>query len=128
MFKSKSDHSVVTTLIGESTLVKGCIDSPFSLHIEGRVEGEIKSQGHVAIAKGSVVKAHIVAKSVFVAGEVVGSIEVLSELEISGTGKVIGDLTGNCLKVQPGAIYQGKVNMSMIQSKNPIEGDSVLKL
>jgi cytoskeletal protein CcmA (bactofilin family) len=68
------------------------------------------------------VKANIVGKSVVVAGEVVGNIEAISGLRICQTGRVYGDISGDQLIIEEGAIYKGNVNMDIISSNNVYEG------
>ena len=65
---------------------------------------------------------NIFAKQVVIAGEVIGNIEATSGLEICNTGRVYGDISGDRLIIDEGAIYKGKVNMDVISSKNIYEG------
>ena len=108
----------VTTLIGKGTDFKGTIDTQGTVRIEGTMEGRITAQGDIYIGEQSIVKADIVGKRIVVAGEVTGSIEAINGLEITGTGKVYGDVTGSQLIVAEGAVYKGKVNMDLISSKS----------
>jgi len=120
-------NELVQTVIGEHTRVVGSIDTQSSLRVEGSVEGSIHSQGEVFIGSGSVTKANIVGKTVIVAGEVIGDIEAINGLQILKTGKVYGDISGDHLFIEEGAIYKGKVNMDVISSKNAYEGSVQLK-
>ena len=43
-------------------------------------------------------------------------------LHICKTGKVYGNVTGDQLIIEEGAIYRGKVNMDIISAKNAYEG------
>jgi cytoskeletal protein CcmA (bactofilin family) len=125
--KSFFRNDIVNTVIGEDSAVKGVIHSQRSLRIEGSFEGEIKAQGEVYIGINSCVKASIFAQHIIIAGEVIGNIEVIKSLTILKTGKVYGDISGDQLNIEEGAIYKGKVNMDVISSKNSIEGEFQLK-
>lgn len=122
MRKSKYNTDLVNTIVGEDCEFKGSIHSQQSVRLEGHLEGEINSQGEVFIGVKSKVKANIIAKRVIISGEVIGNIEALNGLEIRKTGRVYGDITGNRLIIEEGAIYKGKVNMDVISSKNLYEG------
>ncbi len=126
MAKKRVDTSLINTFIGEDSTLKGSIHSQRSIRIEGTIEGDINSQGEVFIGQKSKIKANIVGKHVIVAGEVQGNIEAVKGLEIKATGKVYGDITGDHLMIQEGGIYKGKVNMDVISTKNPYEGESQL--
>jgi cytoskeletal protein CcmA (bactofilin family) len=117
-FKSE----IVNTVIGEDSHFTGVIQTQRSIRIDGTMDGEINSQGEVFIGEKSHVKANIVAKRVVVAGEVIGNIEAVRGLHISRTGRVYGDISGDQLLIEEGAIYKGRVNMDIISSQNVYEG------
>lgn len=122
------NNELITTILGEDCNFQGTIHTQRSLRIEGRFEGgEINAQGDVIIGEKSIVKATIFAKRVIVSGEVIGNIETTNGLQITSTGKVYGDLKGDQLLIEEGAIYKGKVNMDVITSKNVYEGGFSLK-
>jgi cytoskeletal protein CcmA (bactofilin family) len=113
----------LTTYLGENTHVKGTLHTQMSIRIDGVIEGDIHAQGEVFIGEKSKIKANIVAKRIVVAGEVIGSIEALQGLEILSSGRVYGDIRGARLTIQKGAVYRGRVNMDVIVSENPYEGE-----
>ena len=121
--KKRYKSEIVNILIGEDSHIKGTIETQRSIRIEGSLEGEIHSQGEVYIGEKSQVNANIVGKRVIIAGEFSGSIEAISSLYIAKTGKVYGDISGNELTIEDGAIYKGKVNMDVISSTNFSDGD-----
>lgn len=120
LFEQKKSYveSGITTLIGKGTEFKGTIDTQGSVRVEGFIEGKINAQGDIFIAQESIVKADIIGKKIVVAGDLTGTVEALSGLEITQTGKVVGDVTGTQLIISEGAVYKGKVNMDIISSKS----------
>ena len=119
----KFNNEIVTTIIGKDTEFKGTMHSQGSIRIEGKLEGEINSQGEVYIGEESKVKANIFGKNVIIAGEVVGNIEAVNGLEICSSGRVYGNISGDRLVIEEGSVYKGKVNMDIISSKNIYEGN-----
>ena len=111
------EEGAVDTLIGEQAKIEGIIHSQGSIRIEGSVKGEIHSQGEVFVGEKSHVNASIFARRVTVAGEVKGNIEAVNGLEIVSAGKVYGDITGDRLIIEEGAVYKGNVNMDVITPK-----------
>ena len=118
----KFNTDIVNTVVGEEAQFNGKLHTQCSIRIEGGLEGEINCQGDVYIGENSTVKANIMGKNIIVAGEVVGNIETLKGLHITRTGRVYGDISGDHLTIEEGAIYKGKVNMDVISSKNDYEG------
>ncbi|MFC1752435.1 polymer-forming cytoskeletal protein [Thermoproteota archaeon] len=123
----KFKNEIVNTIIGEDTNIKGSIHAQRSIRIEGGLEGEVSSQGEVYVGENSKIKANVFGSRVIIAGEVTGNIEATNGLEILKTGKVYGDITGDQLVVEEGAIYKGKVNMDVISTENPYEGKAEYK-
>lgn len=113
---------ILNTLIGKGTDFKGVLHTQGSVHVEGHFEGEINAKGEVFVAEKSKVKANIFAKRVVISGEVIGNIETVQGLEISKMGRVYGNISGDRLIIEEGAIYKGKVNMDIISSQNQYEG------
>lgn len=123
--KSKRNSSGISTILGPDTSIKGTIDSQESMRIEGNFEGTINSQGEVYVGEGAVVNADVFGKRIIVAGELKGTIEAINGLEITGTGRVYGDITGDRLIVDEGAVYKGNVNMDIITSKKKYEEEKL---
>ncbi len=122
MKPAKFNNEIVTTIVGQETTFSGTINTQESIRIEGKIEGEVISQGEVYIGQKSKVRANIIAKRVVIAGEVWGNIEASKGLRICESGRVYGDITGANLVVEEGAVYRGKVNMDVISAENIYEG------
>ncbi|MFC1483220.1 polymer-forming cytoskeletal protein [Candidatus Margulisiibacteriota bacterium] len=115
--RRKKHLSAIHTIIGAETAFKGTITSQESVRIDGSFEGKINSQGEVYIGESAQVKADVFGKRVIVAGEVTGSVEAINGLEITGTGRVYGDIVGDRLIIDEGAVYKGSVSMDIITSR-----------
>ena len=123
--KRRRDLSGIYTILGPDTSFKGILDTQESLRVEGTFDGTINSQGDVYIGEGSVVSANVYGKRVIVSGELKGMVEAINGLEITGTGRVYGDVTGDRLIVDEGAVYKGNVNMDIITSKKKYEEEKL---
>lgn len=119
------EEGAVDTLIGEQAKIEGVIHCQGSLRIEGYIKGEIHSQGEVFVGEKSQIEATIFARRVTVAGEVKGNIEAVNGLEILSTGKVHGDIVGDRLVIEEGAIYHGDVKMDVITPKKLAENHTL---
>ncbi len=110
--RTPPNPSLLSTLIGKDTEIVGTLRVAQSIRIEGRVEGEIIAKGDVHVGENGRIAATITAKRVFVSGQVLGEINVTNGLEILKTGRVTGKVNGDSLVIEPGAVYEGEVNMT----------------
>ena len=67
-------------------------------------------------------------RRVVVAGEVTGNVEAINGLEITGTGRVYGDVIGDRLIIDEGAVYKGNVKMDIVTSKKAYEDELKAKI
>lgn len=118
--KPRSD--TIKSLIGPLADCRGTLRSDDSIQIEGYFEGELFVKNSVYITEKSRVKATIHAYKVIVSGEVIGDITAIHSILVTKTGQVYGNLSGNELHIEPGALYKGKVNMDIISGHNEYEG------
>ena len=99
-------------LIGEGSVFEGRFFVEGSIRIEGKFEGEIKTEDQLIIAPSGKVKTDIVAKRVVVAGTLIGNIKASEEVNLLETGKVLGNIETPKLIVEPGIVSQGKVSIT----------------
>ncbi len=120
------DRKTVDTLIGKGMEFQGNLIGQGSLRVEGKIQGEVITNGDLYIGETGIVRADIKAHNVIVAGELNGNIECAKRLEVASTGKVFGDVKTTVLAVEEGAIIKGNVEMKT-KSDDTQNGLKVLK-
>ncbi|HHV62872.1 MAG TPA: polymer-forming cytoskeletal protein [Firmicutes bacterium] len=80
------------TLIAPETHFRGKIISRGTLRIDGRVEGEISTEGDVVIGESGWVLAQIRARNILVAGKVKGNLMPAGRVEIATTASLEGNI------------------------------------
>ncbi|CAM3626495.1 bactofilin family protein [Marinicrinis lubricantis] len=116
------------TLIGEGSTVEGNIKSQAGLRIEGKVTGDIECTGDVTIGEKGSAHSNIKARNVINAGTIEGSVESKGTLNVTSTGKVIGDINVSSLIIAQGGIFQGSSTMELkAYSPQKLEEDSSAK-
>jgi len=95
------------SVIGTDILVKGDIEAEVDLHIEGRVQGDVRC-ATLILGERSSVTGNIFAERVRVSGIVEGGIET-TDLAIESTARVKGDVTYSRLRIANGGIIQGSM-------------------
>ncbi|MBC8389454.1 MAG: polymer-forming cytoskeletal protein [Actinobacteria bacterium] len=98
------------TIIAEGVIVEGKIRSRGSTRIDGKVDGDIVSQKDFIIGKEGKVKATVKTANAVIAGSFQGEMVASGEVEITSTGKFIGNLTQKdaLLTVSKGGLFKGE--------------------
>ncbi|MGJ8677305.1 MAG: bactofilin family protein [Akkermansiaceae bacterium] len=88
--------------------IKGHIKFSNDLVVDGRIEGEIESDGSLTIGENAHIKAEIKTRSVIIYGKVHGNIEVSDKVELKANAELVGNIKAASLSIEPGAIFVGK--------------------
>jgi cytoskeletal protein CcmA (bactofilin family) len=115
-------QSNATTLIGPAAHIKGELVSSDNVHIEGRIEGKVKSTKQVIIGQKGLVQAEVEAETVSIRGKLEGDCRATGKVEITESGQVYGNIAAPTIAVSEGAIFRGASNMNVEPSpaKDPI--------
>jgi cytoskeletal protein CcmA (bactofilin family) len=98
------------TIIAEGVIVEGKIHSRGSTRVDGAVNGDIISHKDFIIGKEGKVKATVKTANAVIAGSFQGEMVASGEVEITPTGKFIGNLTlkDALLTVSKGGVFKGE--------------------
>lgn len=88
--------------------IKGSIRFANELLFDGKIEGELISDGNLTIGKNAQVNGEIRTKSVCVMGTVTGNITVTDKCELKSSSTLTGDLKANRIVIEEGATFIGK--------------------
>ncbi|MDO5089351.1 MAG: polymer-forming cytoskeletal protein [Leptotrichiaceae bacterium] len=103
------------SVISAKTYVKGVVETDSMTQIEGVLEGDIKCDNTVHVSSGGRIVGNIVAKTVFVDGEVSG--EILAEkVEIGEKGRVLANVVSTLFVIQEGGLFEGNKKMKKAEA------------
>jgi cytoskeletal protein CcmA (bactofilin family) len=102
--------SKTLTVIAEGVTIEGKINSPGSTRIDGTIKGEVISDKEVIIGKEGKVNANIQTRNAVIAGSFNGEMNATGEVEISSTGRFIGNLIQKeaLLTIAKGGLFKGE--------------------
>lgn len=113
------------SVFGSDVVVKGDISASADLHIDGRIEGDIKCASLVQ-GEGSEIAGAVIAESARLAGRVNGSITA-RELVILKSAVIEGDVHYDALTIEQGAQVDGRFapnSQSKSKAAAPVESDT----
>lgn len=109
------------SMIGADIVITGNIEASVDLHIEGRVNGDVRC-ATLILGETSAVHGKIFADRVRVSGEVDGAVET-KDLAVEATARVTGEIVYERLRVANGGVLEGR-----IERREMSGGESSLKL
>jgi cytoskeletal protein CcmA (bactofilin family) len=101
-----------TTFIAPTTQIVGKISGKGPFVFCGTVEGDCDIDGPVTLAPGGNWQGTIRATDIVVAGTVQGDVIAKQRVEIAGTARITGSLSGNSIAVAEGAVIEGEIKVT----------------
>lgn len=111
MWEKKKHVEDTKAFLGKGAEFIGKLMFNGNVRIDGDFQGEIFGQGSVDVGEGALVKANIAVNSLYIGGEVRGSIEVKEKINIHSTGKFFGDVRTPVFIMEEGALFDGRSHM-----------------
>jgi len=113
MFKKQEeiDTTRIDTIIGKEATINGTIEAKGVLRVDGKVTGQLNTNGDIIISESGQIEADIKCRSISIAGTLQGNVEASGILEIEPSGKLYGDISVAKLSIGDGATFQGSCSM-----------------
>lgn len=97
--------------IGKSLQIQGEVTGNEDITIDGRIDGKINLGDHtLTIGPTGRIQADIQARSVVIAGQVVGKVTAADKVEIASTGSLKGDIRSARVVLMEGSQFKGNVD------------------
>lgn len=88
--------------------IKGTVKFSNDLVVDGKIEGQIASDGNLTVGENARIKAEIKTSTVVVYGKVHGNITAADRVDLKATAEVVGDIKAKVLSIDAGATFVGK--------------------
>ncbi len=95
------------SFIGTDVVISGNVTGTSQLHIDGRVDGDVKCETLIQ-GEGGTIAGHIACDSVHLAGLVDGTVKA-RVVTLEPTARVTGDLSYETLSIAAGATIEGRL-------------------
>ena len=112
------EHSMSTTgntsknVLNSDVEIKGNLKFSGELTLEGKLEGEVQTDGVLNLGDTAVVNGNINAQSVVVRGKINGNINAKEKIEIKAKAELFGDIRATKLVVEEGVTFVGKTEVN----------------
>ena len=99
------------TLLAKGVVLKGEIHVEGTVRIDGRLDGEIQTKGHVIIGEDGLVQGIITAGTVVSSGRIKAKVTANERIQLMKTSTLIGEVLTPILIMEEGAKLQGTTDM-----------------
>ena len=103
----------ITNIIAAGTIIDGPLTTKEGVRVDGTINSNVTVNGSLIVGQEGKIIGAVTATNVFLAGEIQGNISASAgKVEISDTGKLIGDLSAKTLVIDENAVFQGQCTMT----------------
>ena len=102
--------------------IKGSIKFSHDLIIDGKIEGEVQSDGSLTVGENALIKGEIKTRSVIIFGKVEGNITVQERCELKSNAILVGDISAGTLSIEEGATFMGQSSVGKKPDSRPAAG------
>ena len=132
----KKPKDEINAFLGKDTEFEGKFSFIGAVRIDGKLSGEIFSNGTLIVGESAIIKSQIHVAEMIISGEVHGDIFAEKKIEITVPGKLFGNIQTPKLVLEEGVIFEGNCKMKDLKeekkkdldlSPKKTEGLSILK-
>ncbi len=127
MAKSKETDHTAVNLVGSGTTIKGEINSKGDIRVDGKIIGEVRSQGRVIVGDTGMIEGDIFCANADFSGKVNGKADVAELLSLKASAVFTGDIITNKLSIEPGAQFSGSCSMDKDAARKQADKKEALK-
>jgi cytoskeletal protein CcmA (bactofilin family) len=121
--KSNSSSFTMTStsknVLSNDVEIKGSIKFSHDLIIDGKIEGEVSSDGALTVGENANIKGEIKTRAVTIFGKVEGNITVTERCELKSNAVLQGDVNAGTLAIEEGATFHGRSQVGKSAAPKP---------
>jgi cytoskeletal protein CcmA (bactofilin family) len=99
----------MTAHVGASTEFKGILCYDGTIRIDGKVDGEIHTEGVLLIGRTAVIRATVRAKSIVSCGTIIGNVAATEKIALLEPAVLQGSVTTPLLSMETGVRFRGSL-------------------
>ncbi len=112
MANKNFDSKEIKAYMGEDAVFKGVLTFSGAVRVDGRLEGEVHTEGTLIVGEKGVLEADITAGTVVCKGKITGSIKATEQVEIHAKSEMVGNIETPSLLIEVGARFDGNCVMT----------------
>ena len=122
--RRKQTSTRIDTLLGKTANVNGDLDFSGGLHLDGRINGNVRSTapdgGALSVSESGVIEGRVEVTNIVMNGTVNGDMCARDRLVLGGKARVNGNVYYGVIEMAPGAVITGKL-IPLTEGARPAE-------
>jgi cytoskeletal protein CcmA (bactofilin family) len=110
----------VIAFVGKGVEFKGVITYNGTVRIDGRLDGEIHTDGVLMVGQDAVITARVTAGTVISRGQITGDIEAAGRVRLLSPAVLNGSVKAPVVAIEEGVLFNGSLEMA--RAEQPLEG------
>ena len=111
MGKNGESEAPCINIIGQSTDIKGDMNTSGDMRIDGKLVGNFSSNQKLVVGQSGIIEGNVTCKDCDISGKIIGNMCVAELLILKSTADVRGDISTNQLVVEMDAQFSGSCKM-----------------
>ena len=125
---SQQESGDIIAFVGEEVTFKGTIRYQGTVRVDGRLEGEIYTDGNLIIGQKAVIAAKIHAGTIMCQGQLTGDVEAKHRVKLLSPAVFEGTITSPLLSMDEGVVFNGTCNMPQKMERKGKEAKLVISV
>jgi cytoskeletal protein CcmA (bactofilin family) len=101
----------VVAFVGRGVEVKGVITYSGTVRIDGRLDGEIHTEGVLVVGEDAVITAQVTAGTVISRGKITGDVVASGKVRLMAPAALNGSVKAPMLSIEEGVLFNGSLEM-----------------
>jgi cytoskeletal protein CcmA (bactofilin family) len=110
--RNAATSNEVIAFVGKGVEFKGVITYSGTVRIDGRLDGEIHTDGTLLVGNDAVITAKITAATVISSGHITGDITATDKVNLNSPAILNGSVTSPLLSIDEGVLFTGSLVMT----------------
>jgi cytoskeletal protein CcmA (bactofilin family) len=111
--RRKQTSTRIDTLLGKAATLNGDLEFSGGLHLDGRVNGNVRSSapdgGALSVSESGFIEGRVEVTNIVMNGTVNGDMHARERLVLGGKARVNGNVYYGVIEMAPGAVITGKL-------------------
>jgi len=111
--RRKQASTRIDTLLGKAATVNGDLEFAGGLHLDGRINGNVRSSaedgGALSVSESGFIEGNVEVTNIVMNGTVNGDMHARERLQLGGKARVNGNVHYGVIEMAPGAVITGKL-------------------